>query len=275
MLVLLLITAGRASAQQTDPLSRDVIYFKNGDMLQGEIKSLLMGELTFSADEVNNDVTVKLKDIRMMRARRMIYEVEDVNSRKYYGIIDSSRFPGWVSVYREKDTVDIYLQDIDNIRVLDDDLWKRMDGSISLGFSYSRSSQVGRFNGGGDVSYNTRRWILKLNSDLMYTIDEAYKGIEKADLSLQGYYEFRRRWFSIGQVQYQRITELNVDARIQGIVGVGPTVVKTRHQDLRVASGISVQQEFGSDSTGGRESSVNTEVPLSSITIWSALVIPN
>lgn len=262
MAACLVMLSAAAAAQQTDPLARDELRFMNGDRLRGEIKSVQMGELVFSADEVNDDVTVKLKDIRMLKAKRMIYVVEDINARKYYGILDSSRFPGWVSVYTLTDTVDIFLQDLDNIRVLDEDLWKRIDGSISLGFSYSRSSQVGRINGGGELSYNTRRWILQMNSDIMYTIDENYKGIEKADLSVQGYYEFRRRWFSIGQVQYQRITELGVDARIQGIAGVGPTLVKSRHQDLRTATGISVQQEFATDTLGNRTNTVNSEIPL-------------
>lgn len=261
ILLVALIIGGRAAAQQTEPFSRDELIFRNGDRLRGELKSVSQGELVFSADEVNDDVTVKLKDIRMLRAKRMFYLVEDVNARKYHGVLDSSRFEGWVSVHTPSGAVDVFLQDIDDIRVLDDNLWNRIDGSVSLGFSYSRSSQVGRINGGGDMSYNTRRWILQLNSDIMYTIDETYKGIEKADLAVQGYYEFRRRWFSVGQVQYQRITELGVDARIQGLVGLGPTVIKSRTQDLRVASGISVQQEFGSDSTG-KGNAINAEVPL-------------
>lgn len=250
-----------AFTQQTAPGTRDEVWFMNGDRLQGEIKSVQRGELTFSADEVNDDVTIKLKDIRMLKAKRMLYIVEDIYARKYYGVLDSSRFSGWVSVHTATGPVEIFLQDLDNIRVLDENLWNRIDGSVSLGFSYTRSSQVGRINGGGDMRYNTRKWVLQLNSDIMYTMDQEYKGIEKADLSLQGYFEFRPRWFNIGLVQFQRITELGVDARFQGIVGVGPTIIKNRYQDFRVASGISLQQEYGSDDAG-EKGSFNAEIPL-------------
>ena len=245
----------------TDSSSLDIIRFKNGDVLQGKLKQIQRGELNFDPDIVSDIITAKLKDIEYIRAMRKVYLVETVYNQRYYGLIDYGKAPGWVRIYQATDTVDLFIQDLDNIQNLDDDFWKRLDGNVSLGFSYSRNSNIGRINANHRITYSTKKWIFVNNGDLMYTIDKDFRGIEKADFTLQAYREFWKKWFVISSFQFQRSTELGVRARFQLAEAIGPIIIKNRMHDFRAATGISAQNEFSADSSTNN-SSLSLEIPL-------------
>lgn len=246
-------------AQQLRPDERDIIQFYNGDQLIGEIKSVQRGELEFDPDRISENITLKLRDIKHLRSRNRKYLVEDVNNVRHYGILDISPVEGMVHIITATDTISMFLEDIALLTNMDDNFWRRLNGNISLGFSYTKSSNIGRINGSNTLSYSTRLWEWRLNGDIIYTIDEDYKGVEKADVALGAYIEFWKKWYSVTQVQYQRITELGINARAQVLEGLGPILIKNRHNDLRAGTGISGQVEFSGDTSTAQQS---LEIPL-------------
>jgi hypothetical protein len=248
-------------AQQLHPDETDIIEFMDGERIVGKVKKIQRGELTLDPDKLEDLVTIKLRNIKSITARRKLYLIESIANKKYYGILEPGRAAGWVKIIQEKDTTELFVEDLDNIENLDDDFWKRLDGTASLGFSYSRSSNIGRVNESHSMTYSTRNWLFLTSGDLMYTMDSQFKGIEKADLAVQAYIEFWRKWFAVSSVQFQRSTELGLSARLQLAEGAGPILIKNRRNDLRVASGISVQQEFSTDSIKA-DRSLSTEIPL-------------
>lgn len=249
-------------AQQLHPDETDVIEFMDGERIVGKVKKIQRGELTLDPDKLEDLVTIKLRNIKSITARRKLYLIESIANTKYYGILEPGHSAGWVKIIQAKDTTELFIEDLDNIENLDDNFWKRLDGTASLGFSYSRSSNIGRVNESHNMTYSTRHWLFLTSGDLMYTMDSQFKGIEKADLAVQAYIEFWRKWFAVSSVQFQRSTELGLSARLQLAEGAGPILIKNRRNDLRVASGISVQQEFSTDSIKTAGTHVSTEIPL-------------
>lgn len=248
-------------AQTLHPEESDVIEFMDGDKISGKVKKIQRGELTLDPDKLEDLVTIKLRNIRSIMARRKLYLIESVANTRYLGILERGRAPGWVRIIQKKDTTELFIEDLDNIENMDDNFWKRLDGSASLGFSYSRSSNIGRINESHSMTYSTRNWLFLTSGDLMYTIDNEFKGIEKADLAVQAYIEFWKKWFAVSSVQFQRSTELGLSARMQLAEGAGPILIKNRKTDLRTATGFSIQKEYSTDSiNAGR--SISAEIPL-------------
>lgn len=248
-------------AQQLHPGETDVIEFMDGDRIKGKVKKIQRGELILDPDKLEDLVTIKLRNIKSITARRKLYLIESVANIRYLGILEPGRGPGWVKIIQAKDTTELFVEDLDNIENMDDNFWKRLDGSASLGFSYSRSSNIGRVNESHNMTYSTKNWLFLTSGDLMYTIDNAFKGIEKADLAVQAYIEFWKKWFAVSSIQFQRSTELGLSARMQAAEGVGPILIKNRRNDLRAASGFSVQKEYSTDSVNSGRA-VSLEIPL-------------
>ncbi|WP_167018910.1 DUF481 domain-containing protein [Chitinophaga sp. Cy-1792] len=251
----------KVAAQQLVPDVLDEIRLFNGDHLTGKVKQIQRGELTFDPDKLNDNVVLKLRDIDYIVARRKQYLVEDVNTIRYVGTLAKGKAPGWVKIMQEHDTIDLFIQDLDHIENLDNKFWTRLDGNASLGYSYSRSSAIGRINESHTATYSTRRWLFQTTGDLMYTMDSEFKGIEKADMAINAYIEFWKRFFAVTSIQFQRSTELGLNARYQAAEAAGPIILKNRKHDLRAATGISVQKEYSTDSVNNGRS-VSAEVPV-------------
>ncbi|MFX1705452.1 DUF481 domain-containing protein [Chitinophaga sp. CC14] len=248
-------------AQTLHPEESDVIEFMDGDQISGKVKQIQRGELSLDPDKLEDLVTIKLRNIKSITARRKLYRIESVANIRYLGILEPGRGPGWVKIIQEKDTTELFIEDLDNIENMDDNFWKRLDGSASLGFSYSRSSNIGRVNESHNMTYSTKNWLFLTSGDLMYTIDNEFKGIEKADLAVQAYIEFWKKWFAVSSVQFQRSTELGLSARMQLAEGAGPILIKSRKNDLRAATGFSIQKEYSTDSTDTNRA-LSAEIPL-------------
>lgn len=260
-MILLCGTAPHTIAQTINTSTLDVLEFYNGDKLTGKIKQIQRGELTVSPDKQDDDAVVKLRDLAYIVARRKMYIIETVRNQRFYGVLDKGILPGFVRIIQAHDSLEISILDLDYIENMDSNFWRRLDGSVSLGFSYSRSSNIGRLNESHSMTYSTKHWVFGTSGDLMYTMDQDFKGLEKADLALQGYREFWQKWFVVSIVQFQRSTELGLSARFQAVEAAGPVLIKSRKQDLRIATGLSTQREAAIDSagTGGN---VSLEVPL-------------
>lgn len=239
----------------------DQLEFFNGDRLTGKIKKIQRGEITISPDKQDDDAVIKLRDLAFIRARRKLYIIESVQHKRYYGILDKGHAPGFVRVVQAHDTAEVYMLDLDYIENLDNNFWRRLDGNASLGFSYSRSSNIGRLNESHSMTYSTRQWVFGTSGDLMYTMDNDFTGLEKADLDVEAYREFWEKWFIVSIAQFQRSTELGLSARIQAVEAFGPVLIKNRRQDLRVATGISTQREAAVDSAA-TSSNISAEIPL-------------
>ncbi|RAJ06590.1 uncharacterized protein DUF481 [Chitinophaga skermanii] len=262
LLLMLCITYSQTQAQQTFPGEPDVVIFYNDDKLVGHVKNVQMGELEIDADAISDDITIKLRNIKQLRVRRKLYAIEDVYNNRFYGVLDFSDEPGMVTVHTADSSFNMLIKDIDNLRDLDHRFWRRLTGTVSLGYSYTKSSDIGRVNGSHDIRYNTRLWTYALSGEIIYTIDQEFKGIEKADAALGGYIEFLRKWFSVTQVQYQRITELGVSARVQAATGVGPILIKNRRNDFRGAVGVNYQLESSTSDTVTTRQKNGLEIPV-------------
>lgn len=256
-----MLTPAALYAQIIKPDVTDVIEFMDGEKIIGKVKKIQRGVLTLDPDKLEDNVTIKLRNIKSITARRKLYLIESIANKKYYGILEPGRGAGWVKIIEGHDTTELFIEDLDNIENLDENFLKRLDGSASLGFSYSRSSNIGRINESHNMTYSTRKWLFLTSGDLMYTLDNEFKGIEKADLAVQAYIEFWKKWFALSSAQFQRSTELGLSARLQLAEGAGPILIKNRRNDLRVATGISIQREYSTDSTKS-SNSYSTEIPL-------------
>src|SRR5918995_197667 len=68
---------------------KDTLYFKNGDVLIGEVKSISLGRVKF--DDDNLDVlNIKVTQIRTIRAITHLYRLETLDGQIFYTSLDTA-----------------------------------------------------------------------------------------------------------------------------------------------------------------------------------------
>ena len=130
----------------------DSIVLRNGDRLRGEVKNLQQGMLQFKTDTMST-VYIKWDRVAEITAPET-FEVETTDGIRLHGPLASGG-RGKLVIDIGLRTVTVNLMDVVRISLLKRGFWNRIDGSVDLGASYTKSSGIGQ--GSLSVDVNSRR----------------------------------------------------------------------------------------------------------------------
>jgi hypothetical protein len=252
----LLLCSSAHAAKTTDTL-----YTINGDRFVGEIKDLDVGKLVFDTDatgkfEIKWDYVVFLKSPRYFR-------VELENGLLYFGSLDTdtSRAKLLITLGDKKREVD--LQDVVSIKRIRETFWDRLDGSVSLGFSFTKASEVATLTLAGDVSHLRDLDYRTAKFSFVNTARKESDPAQKNDIDALTTWYLKYHWFATTFGGYQRNTELGLAARISLGGGGGRWFVQSNNEHFFGMANLFISWEKGKD--GGQfnlESLLGTQYSL-------------
>ena len=228
----------------------DVVTLRNGDRLTGEIKTLNLGRLELSTDDAGT-IYIEWDKVATVAASGQ-FEVTTVDGRRFLGSLVGTT-PGAVIVAAEDGTIIVTLPRYETLSLMPigRSLWKKMDGSVDIGFSYTRSSNVGQASFNGDSTYRRPAFEVRLDGSATVTIrsDEEDEPDDRASFAMS-YVRYRgRRLFlsGAGQLESNKSLGLALRAQLGAMAG------------LRFANITSTQFEFGGGVVVNEERGVDTE----------------
>jgi hypothetical protein len=236
--LLLLAVHHLAEAQ----IPKDTLFFLNGSIVIGKIKSIRVGIVTFDPDDAN-DITVQLPKLRTIAATRTVFRVETTNEDVYFGQLRPSNKRQTCLVFAGTDTVEIAMEDISNLYAFKNSFWQRFTGNAGLGFTYTRSSGFGQLNFNGNLTYQAKKEEITFSASGIYTITDSSFTRDREDFSLRYNHYFSPSWFATGQLSYQRNLELGLERRFQQGGGVGNKFITTHHVYAWARTGLVLNQE--------------------------------
>jgi hypothetical protein len=245
VVVLVLLMPAAASADYTD-----TVVLKNGNRISGNVKSMGQGQLIFDTDAMGT-VTIKLDKIAEILSSTPM-EIETVDGDQHFGKLEKPLAPDQVKVSSDSSTESIAIDDLVHIVPIGESFWKRLQGSMSAGFSYTKSSEVAQFSFNGNLLYQARHNQLALTYTNIVTNQDS--GTSQQLYSRLGYsYQPGKHWFGLGFLSFQRNQELGVDGR--GVLGAGGgrTLFQSNRGALSINGGIDLNLENGGS---GQNSSV-------------------
>ena len=163
-----LLLLGFISANLLSQTLKDTLFFKNGSMILGEIKTIRLGVISFDPDDAN-DITVELRNLRTVTAPGVVFRIETTDDHVFYGKLFPSAKPGYVTIAGEKDTTEWLLEGISVLYPYKAAFWDRISGSVGLGYSYTRSSDFGRVNYDLSATYVTKKDEISFNVNGIYS----------------------------------------------------------------------------------------------------------
>jgi hypothetical protein len=249
LLALCVLAAGRpVLAADTD-----LVVLKNGDRMHGEIKGMEYGRLQFSTTTMST-VYVEWDKVAGLLSPRF-FEFELMDGSRYYGSLEPAD-AGALGVAFEGQVTPLDVARVVRIRRIKSSFWDRLDGSISLGASYARSSEIGQ--GSLSVSVGTRRPAFEFRTDFSTTItiqpDQPDQSRTTGGVSYRRL--LRNRWFVPGTGRLERNTDLGLDLRSSAGGGIGRNLVQTNRSVLGASGGLVLNRENPVDG----DSTTNVEV---------------
>lgn len=245
---LLLIAGSLVSLLPVDAAARaktDLIFLSNGDRMTGEIKQLSHGILQLSTDAVGT-LSIEWEDVDSLVSVYR-FRVEDGTADKRFGMIRLTR-DGMLRVIEDGQSHEIPQLNVANITPLEATFWDRIDGSVSLGLSYTKSNQLGQLSSDFNARYRTPLRVVELDFSSLTTAQEDRETQRREDLTLSYARLFEGPLFAVAATSAQSNDELGLDLRLLLTTGIGAKLVQTLHNELRAAVGLSVNREWSHNS---------------------------
>ena len=239
--VTLALACSIAGASTAYAAKTDIVQLSNGDRITCEIKKLDRGKLTVKTDGLGT-VAIEWDDIqRITSATR--FDVELANGQRTFGSIASGAPRSVDVVVDASRTERLAMGDIVRLAPLGGTLWKRLDGSISAGFSFTEANRQTQWTFDTSVAYRSRRWLSQLSGDSMLTTRDDADRQTRNTVSLQSERFLHPKWSALGFLEFQQNEELSLDLRSLVGAGVSRTLVRSNRTVASVVGAAAFTRE--------------------------------
>jgi hypothetical protein len=240
-LLLLTWLSGTAYAQP----KTDVVTLANGNVITGEVSSLSRGRLEYKTDDAGT-IYIEWDKIVSLVAQGQ-FEVTTTAGQRFLGSLAAGN-PRSLIVASLAGAIPLPTADVTTILPIGTSFWKRLDGSIDVGFSYTRSSHIAQLN----VNTNTvfRRPAFEGRLTASGTVTQNGEDGSKDDRGTiqASYIRFRgERLFVAAAASFESNESLGLLLRSQAAVAVGPRLVNTNRAQMSIGAGLAVNDERSVD----------------------------
>ncbi|HSZ34336.1 MAG TPA: DUF481 domain-containing protein [Puia sp.] len=238
--------------------NKDTIVLYNGQELIGTIQSANLGAITI------DDIDLKMLSVKLFKIKVLIvherFKIETVDKHFFYGTMGTSDKTGWVDInLSDSSKIPLHITQIFQLISLEDNFFRRLNGNVSAGLSFTKSSNIGQLNFSANVQYATRLINYQLTLSSIGSIDSGKYSRDNENVQLYAAYDLNTSWFLAVAAQYQRNLELSISRRYLGITGVGNKLFIEKTWRLLLISGLSYSQEKSSE---GVSSGLLLEIPV-------------
>jgi hypothetical protein len=234
---------------------KDTLYFYNKTVLVGKLRTVSLGYFEFDGDGIGI-IRIKNSKIESFHAQSKIFRVETTSDTVANGGFTRSARPGWTIFHSGGRSVDVPIDEIASMGYYGRTFRTRIDGNAGAGYSYTKSSEIGRLNANGKIRYSSNKSVAMFEGDLITTWDSVKVEREREMAKLSYYYQFPRRWIAGGYATYQRNIELGLDWRLQEVISAGRKIIISPGQQGLVVGGVAINQEQNLEGAGN----ANTEL---------------
>jgi len=235
-IILLSLSSQAARAEKTD-----IVYLHNGDRITGEVKNLLRGKLEFSTDHMGT-IHIEWDDIREIVSDTS-QALELSNGQRFYGPLVKAENPDIVAVNTAEGQVGLNTLDVIAMYPVEASFWERLDLSVSLGFSWDKGSNVGKYNLGADAVYRLPESITRLNLSSEITTQDNENDTTRSNFTANHMVvgKSKRFWTYFGGLEHN--DALGIDLRAMAGAGYGWVPIRSQRNWFSLAAGLDVNNE--------------------------------
>ena len=219
----------------------DIIVFKNGDKLTGEIKSLQRGRLNFNTDATGT-ISIEWAEISHIESLQNI-QVETSTGTRFFGHLEPTEEDGVVVINTGNG-----LQTIDDTKVIlmtpiEDKGIGAFDVDLTIGYNFAKAGGVKQGNVGIDVDYRTLVRIYSISASTTTNDSDTQESSERSNLGLQYKRLWRNRWYVNGNLTLDQNDELGLNLRTSIGGGGGRFLIQSNSMLLGLQAGLQVSRE--------------------------------
>jgi hypothetical protein len=218
-----------------------VVVLKNGDHLTGEVQHVERGRLQLSTDDMG---TIQIEWDKVVSVTSPApFDVDDLDGNRYLGSLLPSTTPGRVQIAWKGQTDEIEMARVVRVRRLDTSFWRRLDGALDVGASYSSGTSLFKLDLAGNLGIERPGFGVKIEGSSTLSSQEGAEDTRRNSLSLDFLRRYRNRWVAFVRGLLEQNRELGFDLRTAGAAGGGHYLLQRSQDSLLAGCGLSVNRE--------------------------------
>ena len=231
----------------------DVVVLKNGDRLTGEIKGLQAGELRIKSDYMAEAVRLDWAKIERLESKSM-FMIWLVDGKLVTDVMrllpsNSSEVPNFV-IGNADQSLRVHQLDVIRITPADRHFWKRLEGSIDFGFSFTSGNDQYQTQLSATTTYRTGEHSFTASIDSAFSGQTEGTSLTRNQFSFDYRKQLSRRWYVGGLFDLLRSDQQSLERRTSVGGLIGRNLLQTEHTRLSVLGGVVGTRENYSASVG-------------------------
>jgi hypothetical protein len=242
--------AGVASADKSD-----IILFKNGDRLTGELKTLDRGKISFDTS-ATGVIKIEWDDIEQLYSNTT-FEVALENGSRLYGSLAETTRHNEIRLQTDTTALDLPIDTVVRMTPIKATVLDRMKMSVDVGYSLAKASKLEQSNLNYDFAYREEKRLITLSFDGSTSSSENDPPSTRVFTNL-GYRRFldTLTWDPFAVAQLERNDELGIDRRVSVGGGMSRWLRDTNTSRIAFGGGLIRSWE---DANGIAETKQDTE----------------
>ncbi len=219
----------------------DIVYFKNGDKLTGEIRSLGRGRLNLNTDATGT-IAIEWDKISGIVSDQHI-QIETVSGIRYVGSLKTSEKVSEIIVLTNNGLQALDAERIIVMEPIEDRGIDALDIDFTVGYNFAKAGGVASTNLGVNMDWRSLIRIESLKFSTTITDSDTLEASKRMTLGFQHTRLFNNRWFSNGNLTFEKNDELGLNLRTSIGVGGGRYLVQSNRMLWSLDAGLQVSRE--------------------------------
>lgn len=236
----------------------DVVVLDNGDRITGEVLELASGQLKFKTDHMGTLYIDWTHIVSLTTAQKLNIELLD-GKRLSGAAPEAASSAGAIRLLsqqpgQEPAPAEVPISEVADLRrITAGDVWyRRLDGDVSLGYSYTSANGVQTADFSGNVGARNLKREWKVSLDIETTHQDTAPSTQRDSLVLSFDAFLPDRYYRESAIQFERNEELGLDLRSLVAQTFGRYFVQRQGFEWRAGAGLAVSTETASDSVKRR-----------------------
>jgi hypothetical protein len=232
----------------------DLVVLRNGDRVTGEVQQLERGRLRVDTDDMGT-LEIEWDKVTGVSARAQ-FDVEDLQGRRYVGSLEPTPAAGEVRISSAAGARVVRLLELARLQRLQATFWKRLDGSLDLGTSYTSGSELFKLDAAATIRTHRPGYEVAASGSAAVTTQPGVEDSSRNVFAVVYSRRFENRWLALARGQLEQNSELGFDLRSSLAAGGGRYFLQRRSDRLAGSLGLSVNREKPAEG----ESTTNLEL---------------
>ena len=219
----------------------DVVIFKNGDKLTGELKSLKRGQLFLNTDATGT-IGIEWNRVSNVISNQQI-QVETSNGTRYFGILATSDAAATIVVVTDDGPKSINADWIIVMNPIEGGGIHALDVDVSVGYNFAKAGGIEQATLGVNMDFRSLLRIESLRFSTILSDSDSQEASRRTNLGLQHTRLWRDRWFSTGSLTFYQNDELGLNLRSSLGAGGGRYTIQSNTMLLSFEAGLQFSRE--------------------------------